>query len=70
MDKQEQIKHKLYKFHHDKVNYYVIKSKSVTGKDFSLLGRKLDNVVALDTVESEKNNTIVINSWKGKKNDA
>lgn len=42
----------------------------MTGKDLTLLGRKLDHVVALDTIESEKYNTIVINPWKGKKNDA
>lgn len=45
--------------------------KSFKGKDLSKIGRKLENVVLVDScMQMDKNNTIVLNGWKGKKNDA
>jgi TFIIF-interacting CTD phosphatase-like protein len=45
--------------------------KGPYGKDLSRLGRDLEKMVMIDTSkDAESTNTIVINPWKGKKNDA
>ena len=49
----------------------IIQLKSFKGKDLSKIGRKLSNIVLIDTcTQIDKNNTIVLSEWKGKKNDA
>ena len=45
--------------------------KGINGKDLSRLGRDVNKIIVIDTTKDmEDENTIVINPWKGRKNDA
>lgn len=62
MDEKDIIKHKLYKYHIDN------QSKQ---KDVRLIGRNLDKVIFLDSLQDKGNdNVIMVNKWKGESNDA
>lgn len=56
------VKHKLFKYHidHDKKR-----------KEMEKIGRPMDRIIMLDTVEDESNkNLLLVNSWKGDHNNA